>query len=298
MILVTGATGFIGSRLLQRLATGGARPLRGLSRTAGKAALPVGVEAVSADLTEPRSLAAGLAGVSTVVHTAAVTANLKEPYPGAYDRINRVGTENLVAAAREAGVTRIILLSGLLSGPVREGSYMATRVAMEEAVRQSGIPHLILQPSVLFGDGAEFVAALARLARVSPVLPLLGPSSLRFQPIWIEDLLRCLEACLEPAAKMGREIPLGGAEQLSFREVLETICAALGVRRLLLPLPLALAGIQARGMAAVLPHPPLTPATLELFGFDNSTELDSVERNFGFRPRGFREHLRAHGVDG
>ena len=96
---------------------------------------------------------------------------------------------------------------------------------------------------------------------------------------------------------MGREIPLGGAEQVSFRQVLETICAALGVRRLLLPLPLAVAAIQARGMA-LLPHPPLTTATLELFGFDNSTDLDSVERNFGFRPRGFREHLRAHGVDG
>ncbi len=296
MILVTGATGFIGSRLLRRLA-GGKEALRGLSRTAGSAALSAGVEAVSADLTDARSLGAGLAGVSTVVHTAAITANLKEPYPGAYDRINRVGTENLVAAAKEAGVTRIVLLSGLLAGPVREGSYMATRVAMEEAVRRSGIPYLILQPSVLFGDGAEFVAALARLARVSPVLPLLGPPALRFQPIWVEDLLRCLEACLRPDAKMGREIPLGGAEQVSFRQVLETICAALGVRRLLLPLPLAVAAIQARGMA-LLPHPPLTTATLELFGFDNSTDLDSVERNFGFRPRGFREHLRAHGVDG
>ena len=297
MILVTGATGFIGSRLLKRLATSAAPRLRGLSRSAGSAALPAGVEAVGADLTEATSLASALTGVSTVVHTAAITANLKEPYPGAYDRINRVGTGNLVAAAREAGVTRIVLLSGLLSGPVREGSYMATRVAMEDAVRQSGIPYLILQPSVLFGDGAEFVAALARLARVSPVLPLLGASSLRFQPLWIEDLLRCLEACLGSDAEMGREIPLGGAEQLSFREVLETICAAIGVRRLLLPLPLPLAAIQARGMAAALPHPPLTPATLELFGFDNSTDLDSVERNFGFRPRGFREHLLAHGVE-
>ena len=295
MILVTGATGFVGSRLIKRLAAQG--ELRATARSITTVQLPIGVEAVPSDLTRPETLEPALEGVTTLVHTAAITANLKEPYPGAYRAINETGTEDLMKSARRAGVTKVVLLSGL-SAPAREGSYMATRLAMEEAVRSSGIPHVILQPSVLFGDGAEFIAALARLAKVSPVLPLMGDPNLKFQPLWIEDLLRILEQTIASDELSGRTIPLGGPEQVTFREVLETICEAMHIRRLMVPLPLAIAGIQARGMAALLPRPPLTPATLELFLYDNSTALDAVKSAFGFQPRGFREHLRKHGVTG
>jgi NADH dehydrogenase len=296
MILVTGATGFVGSRLLSRLARPGEEPVRGLARKGGSP-LPSGVEAVHGDLTKPETLAAAVAGVTTVVHAAAITANLKEPYPGAYRDINETGTHNLMKAAREAGVSRIVLMSGL-SAPAEQGSYMATRVGMERAVMDSGIAYVILQPSVLFGDGAEFVAALSRLARISPVLPLLGDPRIRFQPLWIEDLLRILEQAIASEKHLGQAVPLGGPEHLTFRQVLETICEAMGVRRLLVPLPLPIAALQARVMTALLPRPPMTPATLELFKYDNATNLDAVPAGFGFEPRGFREHLRAHGVNG
>jgi uncharacterized protein YbjT (DUF2867 family) len=298
MILVTGATGFVGSHLLKRLAaTPGAEPLRGSARKVGKEDLPAGVEGIPADVTKPETLPAALKGVTTLVHTAAITANLKEPLPGAYREINETGTYNLIKAAKEAGVSRVVLMSGL-SAPAREGSYMATRLGMETAVRGGGIPYVILQPSVLFGGGAEFVAALARLARVSPVLPLMGDPKLKFQPLWIEDLLRILEQSISSEKHLGRAIPIGGPEHVTFKEVLQTICDAMSVRRLLVPLPLPIVRIQARAMAALLPKPPLTPATLELFQFDNSTSLDAVPANFGFEPRGFREHLLAHGVTG
>jgi uncharacterized protein YbjT (DUF2867 family) len=298
MILVTGATGFVGSRLLNRLAASqGAEPLRGSARHVDKRDLPVGVEGVPADVTKPETLPAALKDVTTLVHAAAITANLKEPFPGAYREINETGTYNLMKAAEEAGVSRVVLMSGL-SAPAKEGSYMATRLGMEKAVRDSGIPSVILQPSVLFGDGAEFVAALARLARFSPVLPLMGDPKLKFQPLWIEDLLRILEQSIRSEEHLGQAIPIGGPEQVTFKEVLQTICEAISVRRLLLPLPFPLIRIQARAMAALLRKPPLTPATLELFQFDNSTSLDAVPANFGFQPRGFREHLLAHGVTG
>jgi NADH dehydrogenase len=297
MILVTGATGFIGSRLLLRLA-GGRKPLRGTSRLVSVKNVPPGVEPIPADLTDAETLARPLREVETVVHAAAITANLKEPYRGAYDRINRVGTENLVKAAKAAGVSRIVLLSGLVQPPVQPGTYMATRVAMEETVRSSGIPYVILQPSVLFGDGAEFVAALAGVSNWSPVLPILGPPTMLFQPLWIGDLLRILEECVTGDAQLGQVLPVGGAEYVTFRQILQTILAATHRRRLLMPLPMPVARLQAQLMTALLPHPPLTPATLELFGFDNKTELDSVERSFGFKPRAFREHLLAQGVKG
>ena len=296
MILVTGATGFVGSHLLHRLATSGGTPVLGLVRKP-PSGVRDGVKPVIGDLTKPETLGPALAGITTVVHAAAITGDRKEPYRRAYDKINRAGTENLVAAAQKAGVGRFVLMSGLGTAPAPTGTYMATRWAMEEAVRGSGIPHVILQPSVLFGDGAEFIAALVRLARVSPVLPLLGGGSLRFQPLWVEDLVSCLVKALSDDSLLGRAIALGGAEYVTFREVLEEICRALSIRRLLVPLPLWVAKPQARLMA-VLPHPPLTPAMLELFAFDNATDLDVIPRNFGFQPRAFREHLRANGVTG
>lgn len=298
MILVTGATGFVGSRLIKRLSsTSGGGAVRATARSVNAEDLPPGVEAVRSDLTRPESLPAALSGVTTLVHTAAITANLKEPRPGTYRDINEGGTSNLMKAAKDAGVARVVLMSGL-SAPAAEGSYMATRVGMEKAVLESGIPFVILQPSVLFGDGAEFVAALSRLARHSPVLPLMGDPRHKFQPLWIEDLLRILEESITADRVLGRAIPLGGPEQLTFKEILKTICEAMSIRRLMLPLPLPIAAIQARVMAAVMQRPPLTPATLELFKYDNSTALDAVAASFGFEPRGFREHLRAHGVDG
>jgi uncharacterized protein YbjT (DUF2867 family) len=296
-ILVTGASGFVGAHLLRRLANRPDGHVRGLVRKPPPCSLPPSVECVQGELNQPDTLAAALEGVQHLVHAAAITADHKEPYRGAYEQVNKVGTEHLMRAATGAGVERVVLVSGLGTRPAPRETYMATRWGMEEAVRHSGIPFVILQPSVLFGDGAPFVSALAGLARRSPVLPLLGGGGIRFQPLWIEDLVTCLEACLRDQAPLGEALPIGGAEHVTFRQVLGEICAALHVRRLLVPLPLGLARLQATVMTAVLPRPPLTPAAVELFTFDNATDLDSVERTFGFTPRGFREHLRERGVE-
>jgi uncharacterized protein YbjT (DUF2867 family) len=298
MILVTGGTGFVGSHVLRRLSETEPRgSVRTLVRNRAKAIFPEGVSIVEGDITRPESLPAAVAGVDVIIHAAAITGDRKEPYRGAYDRTNRVGTENLMSAAKGAGVKRLVVVSGLGCRPALAGTYMATRWGMEEAVRGSGIPSVILQPSVLFGAGAPFVAALAGLARVLPVLPLVGGGRTRFQPLWIEDLVTCLVASKSSETPAGRALPLGGSEWATFKEVLQTICRAMSVRRLLVPLPMPIAQLQATLMNAVLRNPPLTPAALELFGFDNAADLDAVDKAFGFHPRGFREHLLAHGIN-
>ncbi|GAC1577397.1 MAG: complex I NDUFA9 subunit family protein [Candidatus Dormibacteria bacterium] len=296
MILVTGANGFVGRHVVARLA-GAGENVRAMVRQPAGYAAPAGVEVVTADVTKPGSLAGALGGVDAIVHAAAITANLKEPYRGAYRDINATGTANLMAAAVEAGVKRVVLVSGLGTRPDKDGTYMATRWGMEEAVRGSGIPYVILQPSVQFGDGAEFIAALARLAAQSPVVPAMTGPHDRFQPIWIEDVVTAIQKSLTDDGLLGREVAIGGPDYVNFRGVVETILAAMGKKRLVAPLPVAVARIQARLMS-VLPKPPLTEATLELFAFENATDLDSVEKNFGFQPRGFRQHLSQHGVTG
>jgi NADH dehydrogenase len=234
--------------------------------------------------------------VETIVHCAAITADKKEAYRGQYHDVNAKGTRNLVAAAREAGVRRIVLLNGLGTRPGSEGSYMRTRWEMAEAVRGSGLSWTALQPSILFGDSAPFPAAIARLARQFPVVPVLGGGR-KLQPMWIEDLVTCLIQSVNDPRRDGQTIDLGGPDQMTFAEIDGLILETIKLRRLTLPLPVPMARIAA-GVMSVLPNPPLVPATLELFDFDNTTDLDAVSRNFGFEPRSIRTHFKEHGLGG
>ncbi len=295
MVVIAGSTGFVGRHLARRLVAEGI-PARGVVRdpTRAATALPANVETATADLLDPASLATAFAGCATLVHCAAITADHKEAYPGQYRRVHVDGTRNLVTAARKAGVQRVVLMNGLGTRPGREGSYMRTRWEMGEVVRGSGLGWVALQPSVLFGFGAPFPEAFARLARRSPVMPVLAGSR-KLQPLWVEDLVTCLTRCVREPRWDGRAIDLGGPEHLTFREVIDLVLAAIKVRRPKVPLPLPVARVQAR-VFTILPNPPLVPATLELFDFDNITELEAVARNFGFQPRSLREHFRDHGL--
>jgi NADH dehydrogenase len=297
VIAVAGSTGFVGRHLVRRLASQGA--VRGLARdpAAAKGLLPSSVEIVQADLLQPDTLGPALSGVDVLVHCAAITADRKETYRGEYARVNGEGTRNLVAAARRTGVKRIVLLNGLGTKEGVDRSYMRTRWEMAEAVRGSGLPWVSPQPSILFGDGAPFPAAIAKLARTSPVVPILGSGRTKLQPLWVEDLCTCLALCVERSTWDGRAMDLGGPEQLAYTEVVRLILAAAHLRRPMLPLPLPLAKIAAQAMS-VLPNPPLVPATLELFDFDNATEPDAVQKIFRFAPRSMRTHLQEHGLDG
>jgi uncharacterized protein YbjT (DUF2867 family) len=293
VIAVVGATGFVGRHVVARLVASKTL-VRAVSRTLGPR--NAGVSAVAADLLQPPSLEVALTGVDAIVHCAAITADKKEAYSGQYREVNAVGTRNLVAAARHAGVKRFILLNGLGTRPGSEGSYMRTRWEMAEAVRGSGFSWTALQPSILFGDSAPFPAAIARLARQFPVMPVLGGGR-KLQPLWIEDLVTCLIESLNDPGKDSQTIDLGGPEQMTFAQIDDLILATIKLRRPKLSIPLPVARIQAR-IFSVLPNPPLVPATLELFDFDNTTDVDAVSRNFGFEPRSIRTHFKDHGLDG
>jgi uncharacterized protein YbjT (DUF2867 family) len=295
MLLVTGATGFVGSRLLARLAQEGERP-HTLVRNASKVqkALPAeGYEFFVGDTTLPSTMDVALAGVDTVLHTAFVTADRKQGPGVDYYKTNVLGTRNLVAAAKRAGVRRVIVLTGLGTKPDKPGSYMQGRYEAVQAVRESGLAWSALGPSVIFGPGAAFFKGLSDLIRSVPgVTPMIGNGKVEFQPIWVEDVVTCLiTMAREPERYDGRMIDVGGPEVYTYAQILDLLMAKLHKQRIKLPGPMPLARLGAGVMEMMLPKPPVTRAALALFEFPNVTDIDSVEKNFGFTPRSLKSYL-------
>src|SRR2546430_5557269 len=186
MILITGATGYIGRHLVARLVAQGERPrclVRDINRA--KRLLPVDkVELVQGATTSPDSLHAAVQDVDTIIHAAFLTADRKQSTGNEYEKTNVQGTANLIKAAKKAGVKRIIEISGLGTKPDRPGSYMQGRYLAEKMLKESSLDWTIIQPSVLFGKNAPFIKGLADLIRTAPVVPLIGGGKILFQPIF------------------------------------------------------------------------------------------------------------------
>ncbi len=299
MIVITGATGYIGRHLVSRLVAQGERP-RCLVRDVKKAAsiLPADkVELVQGATTQPATLNAALQGIETVVHAAFVTADKKEGPSDHYEETNVGGTSNLILAAKAAGVKRVVEVSGLGTKPDKPGSYMQGRYLSEKMLMESGLDWTIVRPSVLFGKDASFTKGLVDLIHTSPILPLIGGGTTMFQPIYVEDVVTVLMKVLEdPARTNGKIYTIGGPEYYSFTQVFNELLKALHTNRLKVYSPTPLVAIGAAVMEAVLPKPPLTKAAMSLFSFNNTTDLNSVERDFGFKPISFHTYLQEHGV--
>ncbi len=301
MILVTGGAGFCGSRIVTLLASEGVST-RALVRRPEQARgrLPAqGVEIVTGDTTDPESLEGAVAGVETIIHTAFITAERKQGPGVNYQATNVGGTANLVAAARAAGVRRIVVLGGLGTKPDKPGSYMQGRFQADQAVKQSGLAWSILGPSIQFGKGSAFFNGLAHPIRTTPVIvPMIGNGKRQFQPIWVDDVARCiLKMAREPEAYDGRTIEIGGPEYFTYAEILDMLMRTMSKQRIKVPGPLPFVKLGAAMMEAVMPKPPITKAVTGLFSFENIAQIDSVEAYFGFQPMSLRTYLAEHGAD-
>jgi uncharacterized protein YbjT (DUF2867 family) len=300
MILITGATGYIGRHLVSRLVARGERP-RCLVRDMQRAAnlLPADkVDLVRGATTQMETLKAAVQGIETIVHAAFITADRKQAPGNHYEETNVVGTQNLVKVAEAAGVKRMIEISGLGTKPDKPGSYMQGRYLAEKMLMESSLQWTIIRPSVLFGKGAPFIKGLVELIQSAPVLPLIGGGKTMFQPIYVEDVVSVIVAVLDDSGRATEKIyTIGGPEYYSFTQLFDELLQAMHKKRLKVYAPRSLVGIGAAAMEAILPKPPLTKAAMTLFSFNNTTDLTSVERDFGFQPLSLHTYLETQGIE-
>jgi NADH dehydrogenase len=191
----------------------------------------------------------------------------------------------------------MIEISGLGTKPDKPGSYMQGRYLAEKMLKESNLDWAIIQPSVLFGKDAPFIRGLSGLILSSPVVPLIGGGKLLFQPIYVEDVVSIiLQVLAEPARSSRKTYTIGGPEYYSFTQIIDALLHTMHKSRLKVPAPRPLVGIGAAVMEALLPNPPLTKAAMALFSFENTTDLKSVERDFGFPPVSFTTYLEEQGI--
>ena len=285
MILVSGGTGYIGRCLVARLAEEGEK-VRVLARR--QARLPEGVEIVKGNVATGQGLAEAMEGVERVVHLVAI---IRETGDQTFDGVIRQGAENVVNAAKAAGVVKFVHQSAIGARDDPFYGYHKAKWDAEQAVRNSGLKHTVVRPSLVFGGGDEFFTTLASLVRWNPIVPIAGEGKTRFQPIWVEDVVTCLIQCLQEGVHDDKTVEIGGPEHLTYEEMLDLVKRVLGARRLKAHIPLFLMRPIAAVMEFVLPKPPVTREQLKMLAIDNITELDAVERQFGFKPKRLADGL-------
>lgn len=287
MILVTGSTGFIGSRLVLRLAGENKLRVRVLLRPgADTKLLPRGIPVyvMTADLDNIAALTTALDGVHTIYHLVGTGMRGRHSQ---LDEVDIASTRNITEAARKARVGRIIYVSTL--GADRASAYPLQKAKgeIEAIIRKSGLAYTIFRSASVFGKGDHFSESLAMLIRSFPFFFVPGEGETVLQPIWVEDLVSCLAMALENIDLIDETISMGGPELLPYRRIVLRLMYSIGVSKPIIGLPLLTHKAGAWFFDGLFARWPFNERWVEMLSTNQTTELGTVERRFGFRPAAF-----------
>jgi uncharacterized protein YbjT (DUF2867 family) len=231
VILLTGATGTVGSALLRRLTADG-QPVRALVRDQRRLGEQrVRVQIALGDLTDPASFRNALRGVRTVVHLAA---SIRDQPRGSIEELNAMATLRLVRAAERAGVERFVFFSAMNAHHHSRTRFFRAKALAEEAVEESSLDTTIFRPSIIYTPGDPWLRLLDRLSRL-PAVPVSGSGRALYQPVWAEDVADAVVGGLSSA---NSAYELAGPEVLSYNDMVRTVLRAEHRRRRLVHVPL------------------------------------------------------------
>jgi len=280
-VLVVGGSGFIGTHLSEELIDRG-HDVTVLSRNPEDEGLPAEVETVMGDVTAYDSIEGAFEGQDAVVFLVALSPLFKPK--GGNDRhfeVHTEGTRNVVQAAEEHDVGRIVHMSALGADANGPTAYLQSKGQAEQVVTESELERVIFRPSVVFGEGGEFVSFTKKLKGMfAPGLPLYplpgGGTKTRFQPIWVGDLVPMLADAIEDSEHAGETYEIGGPEVLTLREITEMVYDAEEKSVKIVGLPMGLAGVGLKTLGAV-PGFPMGGDQYRSLQIDNTTTDNDVE---------------------
>jgi uncharacterized protein YbjT (DUF2867 family) len=226
-VLVTGGTGFVGPHVVRAIADAG-HELKLLVRDSTRSRELPG-QPVVGEMTNPVSLRTAVESVDVVVHLVAIRQGREQEFQAVMEQ----GTRDLVAAAREAGIRRFVLMSALGTSEETQDlvPYYHAKWEMEQAVSGSGLDHVIFRPSFVFGRDGGILPTFRKLAKLTPVTPIIGSGEQRIQPIWIDDVGGYFAAAIDKPEARNKTFELGGPDAVSWNEFWRRLRSVIGIRR-------------------------------------------------------------------
>ena len=291
MILVTGATGFIGRVLVRQLSETG-QQVRVLLRPSPKSprlpkGVPVEVSVVS--LNDERGVRAALRGVDEIYHLASAAAQGRQ---GSLLKTDIEGTRTLAQVAASANIKRLVFLSHLGADRASAFPVHKSKGIAEEHIRRSGVPYTIIRSSIVFGPEDGFTTDLSQIIRLAPgFVPIPGDGRTLLQPLWVEDLVTSLIWTLDNPDTLNQTYEIGGGEYFTLRQIMETLMTVTNTRRTLMPLPppymralIIMLDSFARNFAA-------STYWVDYVAVNRTCPVDNLSRTFGLMPARFAYRL-------
>jgi NADH dehydrogenase len=274
-VLVTGASGFVGTHVAERLEADGHEVVRFSRRTGG-------------DVTDPAALESAAQGADAIVHLVAIL----DGTPERFEAVNAQGPANAVAAAKAAGARRFLHMSAL--GVTAEHApltgYWGSKWKGAQAVTSSGLDWTVFEPSFIFARGGGAFAEFERLVRM-PLTPVIGDGRYRHQPVWAGDVAAAFSRALERPETVGKRYELGGPQAFTFDELLDEIARDTGRRpHPKVHLPAGLMRAQARILLRHLPPPlKVTPDQITMLLAGTECDIGPMRSELGIDPASMAE---------
>lgn len=267
LVVVFGGTGYLGTHIVRQLQEAGYRVR--IAARSPQARLPgdpaFQLESCEADILDESSVARAIEGADAVVN--AVSLYVEHGPELTFEAVHIDGAVRLARCCRDAGIAKLVHISGLNADPQSRSPYISARGRGENQVRETFPDTIVLRPSALFGGGQGLVVTLKALIRL-PVIPLFGKGQTRLQPVHVNDVAKAVVQVLEDADAPGQIYELGGPQVFSYRELVEVVMRQMHRHRPLIAVPFPLWHMGAR-VLSVLPNPPLTRDQLILMESDN-----------------------------
>lgn len=287
-VFVTGATGFVGRNAVEAFRKSGHEITAGVNMKRQDYGFSEDIPVAPCPVDDSAAMGTSFAGHDVVVHLVGIIAETRTK---TFEQTVARGTENVVAACRQAGVGKIVYLSALGTKPGAASWYHRTKFHAEEAVKSSGLMYSILRPSVIYGPGDGFVTLLAKMLTSAPITPVIGDGRYRLQPIHIDDLAPMIVRSATEAVADFQTIDIAGPEKLEYLEILGIIKTVLNKRRPKLFLPVWLMRRVAGILEKIVKPAPLTRDQITMMLAGNTGDITLMREIFGIEPREFKNGL-------